>query len=68
MFPCFVLLPTAGWKSEAEQWEGGKEDPHQLLGGDLSWGAGSEGAVFVPGQLYPVSEHSLAVVTPVRSV
>lgn len=64
MFPCFLLLPNAGQKSEAERWEGGKEEPHQLLRGDLSWGVGSQGAAFVPGQLYPVGECSLAVVTP----
>lgn len=33
---CFVLLPTAEWKSEAERWEDGKEEPYQLLGHDLS--------------------------------
>lgn len=46
---CFlVLLPAAGWKCETKRWEEGKEEPHQLLGHDLSWGAESQGPVFVP--------------------
>lgn len=43
------------------RWEEG-EELHQLLGHDLSWGAGSQGAAFVLRQLYPASEYSLAVV------